>query len=42
MKGVAGISRPRRRHSSGEQRKLAPHTYLPVEIRPPPSEGTGR
>lgn len=42
MKGVAGISRPAAGILPGSSAKLAPHSYLPVEIRPPPSEGLGR
>ena len=34
MKGVAGISRPRRRRSSGKQRNFRFPAYLPVEYAP--------
>src|SRR5438876_6482979 len=41
MEGVAGISRPRRRlFPGGGSKKPAPFSCLPVELRPPPSEGS--
>ena len=39
MEGVAGIRRPPPTALSGERVKPAPSCYLPVEKRPPPSEG---
>ena len=42
MEGVAGTVAPADGSFRGAGRKLAPSSYLPVEHRPPPSEGKGR